>query len=93
MTARYMHLSPAAKDAAIKLLDERPLGEGVEEGMEAAPVAASEQGASRRIKDFRSGLRGLPSRWDQQCYSRLEVSMGAGMASCGRVREAAARCA
>jgi len=40
MTARYMHLSPAAKDAAIKLLDERPLGEGVEEGMEAAPVAA-----------------------------------------------------
>ena len=27
-----------------------------------------------------------------QCYSCLEVSMGAGMASCGRVREAAARC-
>jgi integrase len=40
MTARYMHLSPAAKDAAIKLLDQRPLGEGVEAGMEAAPVAA-----------------------------------------------------
>ena len=37
MTARYMHLSPAAKDAAIRLLDQRPLGEGVEAGMEAAP--------------------------------------------------------
>jgi site-specific recombinase XerD len=41
MTARYMHLSPAAKDAAIKLLDRRPAVDGVETGMEAAPAAAS----------------------------------------------------
>jgi len=35
MTARYMHLSPAAKDAAIRLLDRRPAVDGVEAGMEA----------------------------------------------------------
>lgn len=40
MTARYMHLSPAAKDAAIKLLDQPPHGDGVEDGVEAAPVAS-----------------------------------------------------
>jgi len=37
MTARYMHLSPAAKDAAIKLLDRRPEGDAVEAGVEAHP--------------------------------------------------------
>jgi hypothetical protein len=35
MTARYMHLSPAAKEAAIRLLDRRPSEDGVEAGMEA----------------------------------------------------------
>jgi integrase len=39
MTARYMHLSPAAKDAAIRLLDQRPDGEGVEARMEAHSAA------------------------------------------------------
>ncbi len=34
-TSRYMHLSPAAKDAAIKLLDQRPADESVEAGVEA----------------------------------------------------------
>jgi hypothetical protein len=40
MTARDVHLSPAAKDAAIKLLDRRPADERVEAGMEAGPSAA-----------------------------------------------------
>ncbi len=41
MTARYMHLSPVAKDAAIKLLDRRP-GNGVEAGLEAAPAVSDD---------------------------------------------------
>lgn len=39
-TQRYMHLSPARKDAAIRLLDHRPKAEGVEAGVEAVPTAA-----------------------------------------------------
>jgi integrase len=39
-TQRYMHLSPAHKDAAIRLLDHRPKAEGVEAGVEAVPTAA-----------------------------------------------------
>ncbi len=39
MPARYMHLSPAAKDAAIRLLDRRPPVDGVEAGMETNSAA------------------------------------------------------
>lgn len=38
-TLRYMHLSPAAKDAAVRLLDSRPTGEPVEAGVEAVSTA------------------------------------------------------
>lgn len=41
MTARYMHLSPAAKDAAIQLLNRRPAVDGVEAGTEADSAAAA----------------------------------------------------
>ena len=47
MTARYMHLSPAAKDAAIKLLDRRPAVDGVEAGMEADSAAAAKPSDAR----------------------------------------------
>ena len=39
-TQRYMHLSPAHKDAAIRLLDRRPTDETVGGGVEAASAAA-----------------------------------------------------
>jgi hypothetical protein len=38
-TLRYMHLTPAAKDAAMRLLDHRPTGEA-ERGHQAAPAGS-----------------------------------------------------
>jgi hypothetical protein len=53
MTQRYMHLSPAALDAAIRLLD-RP---------------GSDQSISRRVETGPSALRVQPNRQERSAFA------------------------
>jgi hypothetical protein len=57
-TQRYMHLSPAHKDAAIRLLDRRPVEEGGP--FDYAPPAAALRSGRTDGKAFGDGMETTP---------------------------------
>ncbi len=58
-TQRYMHLSPAHKDAAIRLLDRRPVDEEAVPPFDSAPPAAALR-SGRAAEAFGDGLETTP---------------------------------